>query len=532
MHSVDIENRRITTRDTASTSNRWWTLAAVCTGVFMLLLDITIVNVALPDIEKAFGASLSDLQWVISAYALTLAAFLLTAGSLADLYGRRRLFAIGIAIFTTGSLCCGLATGSLFLSISRGAQGVGGAIMFATSLALLAQTFQGRDRGVALGVFGAITGIGVAIGPVLGGAITTGLSWRWIFYVNIPIGLAALLITLLRVDESRNPNATRPDWAGFVTFSAALAGLVYGLIESQRSGWGSATVLVSLAVSIVLLAAFLVVERVQSEPMLDLTLLRVPTFVGGLAAAWAISAAFFSMLTYLTIYLQNSLGLSAVATGVRLLPLTLAIFVAAGIAGRLTERVPRRLLIAPGFLLIGAGLMLMRGLTPSSDWTHLLAGMIVSGLGGGLVSTPLISTAVGVVEPERAGMASGINSTFRQVGIATGVAGLGTILASQVRASVVDGLSGTALGGHAHTIAHAVSTGAAPQAIATTPAPLRGLVAATAHSALVDGLNTILLVSAIVSFAAAVVSFALIRERDFVTAEAGEEHADGLAVAA
>ena len=193
MHSVDIENRRITTRDAASTSHRWWTLAAVCTGVFMLLLDITIVNVALPDIEKAFGASLSDLQWVISAYALTLAAFLLTAGSLADLYGRRLLFAIGITIFTTGSLFCGLATGSLFLTISRGAQGVGGAIMFATSLALLAQTFQGRDRGVALGLFGAITGIAVAIGPVLGGAITTGLSWRWIFYVNIPIGIVALL---------------------------------------------------------------------------------------------------------------------------------------------------------------------------------------------------------------------------------------------------------------------------------------------------------------------------------------------------
>jgi MFS family permease len=194
----------------------------------MLLLDITIVNVALPDIEQSFGASLSDLQWVISAYALTLAAFLLTAGSLADFYGRRLLFAAGIVIFTVGSLFCGLATGSLFLEISRGAQGVGGAIMFATSLALLAQAFQGRDRGVALGIFGAITGIGVAIGPVLGGAITTGLSWRWIFYVNIPIGIVALLITMLRVDESRNPKAKRPDWVGFVIFSAGLAGLVYG----------------------------------------------------------------------------------------------------------------------------------------------------------------------------------------------------------------------------------------------------------------------------------------------------------------
>src|SRR5690348_1946618 len=217
---------------TRTETHKWWTLAAVCTGVFMLLLDITIVNVALPDIEDAFGASLSDLQWVISAYALTLAAFLLTAGSLADLYGRRLLYAVGITIFTAGSLACALATGSLFLSVARGAQGVGGAIMFATSLALLAQAFQGRDRGVALGVFGAITGIAVAVGPVLGGAITTGLSWRWIFYVNLPIGAVALWITLARVSESRNPHARKPDWAGFVTFSAALAGIVYGLVES------------------------------------------------------------------------------------------------------------------------------------------------------------------------------------------------------------------------------------------------------------------------------------------------------------
>ena len=230
-------------RSRRSDANRWWTLAAVCTGVFMLLLDITIVNVALPDIERAFGASLSDLQWVISAYALTLAAFLLTAGSLADLYGRRLLFAIGIVIFTVGSLCCGLATGSLFLAIARGGQGVGGAIMFATSLALLAQAFQGADRGIALGLFGAITGVAVAIGPVLGGAITSGLSWRWIFYVNVPIGIVALAMTLLAVDESRNPNAKRPDWAGFVTFSAALAALVYGLIQSQSDGWGSTTVI-------------------------------------------------------------------------------------------------------------------------------------------------------------------------------------------------------------------------------------------------------------------------------------------------
>src|SRR6266567_2329319 len=438
MHSIDAGTR-------TSDARKWWTLAAVCTGVFMLLLDITIVNVALPDIERAFGASLSDLQWVISAYALMLAAFLLTAGSLADLYGRRLLFASGIVIFTAGSLLCGLATGSLFLTISRGAQGVGGAIMFATSLALLAQAFRGRDRGVALGLFGATTGVAVAVGPVLGGAITSGLSWRWIFFVNIPIGVAALAVTLLRVRESRDPNSSPPDLAGFVTFSSGLALLVFGLIRSTTDGWASATVRGSLIASAVLLTVFVVVERVQAAPMLDLQLLRVPTFNGGLFAAWTISASLFALLTYLVIYVQNVLGLSAVATGIRFLPLTGAIFVSAGVAGRLTTHVPRKLLIAPGFVLIGVGLLLMRGLTPASEWTHLLPGMIVAGVGAGLVNVPLVSTAVGVVEPARAGMASGINSTFRQIGIATGVAALGTIFAADIRSGVVSRLSGTPL---------------------------------------------------------------------------------------
>jgi predicted MFS family arabinose efflux permease len=239
------------------------------------------------------------------------------------------------------------------------------------------------------------------------------------------------------------------------------------------------------------------------------------------------------MFTYLVVYMQNSLGLSAVATGIRFLPMTVAIFITAGIAGRLTSHVPRRFMIGVGFLAIGGGLLLMRGLTPASDWTHLLAGMIVAGLGGGLVSTPLVSTAVGVVAPARAGMASGINTTFRQVGVATGVAGLGTILAAHVRGSVIDHLSGTALAAHRRALAHAISTGGTPQAIASTPAPLRGLVAGTARSSLVGGLNSILLIAALVSFAAAVASLVLIRERDFVTTDLEDDaQTEQLAVAA
>jgi EmrB/QacA subfamily drug resistance transporter len=457
-------------------ARKWWTLIAVCTGVFMLLLDITIVNVALPDIQRAFHASLSDLQWTIDAYALTLAAFLLTAGSLADLLGRRLLFAIGLSIFTAGSLACGLASGATFLIVARAGQGVGGAIMFATSLALIAQAFHGRDRAVAFAVLGATTGVAVAVGPVLGGVLTSGASWRWIFFVNIPVGIAALLVTLRQVDESRSPLARRPDLPGFLTFSSGLAALTFGLIRSEPDGWGSATVVLSLGAAVVLIAGFLAVELLQREPMFDLGLLRKPTFGGGLLAALAVNGSLFSLLTYLILYFQQSLGLSAAQTGVRFLPLTGAIFFASGIAGRLSERVPTRTLISAGFALIGAGLLLMRGVTVDSTWTHLLAGMIVAGVGAGFVNVPLAATAIGIVEPARAGMASGINTTFRQVGTATGVAALGAIFAR-----------------HLH---------------AATPAQL--------HAGVVDGLNEILLVGAVTAFVAAASTLLLIRERDFV----------------
>jgi EmrB/QacA subfamily drug resistance transporter len=425
---------------------KWWTLVAVCTGVFMLLLDVTIVNVALPDIQKSLGADLSQLQWVVDAYALSLAALLLTAGSIADRIGRRAVFAAGIVVFTAGSLLCGVAGDPTFLALARAFQGVGGAIMFATSLALLTTAFHGRERGTAFGIFGAVTGVAVAVGPVLGGAITSGLSWRWIFFVNIPVGVFALVATLRRVQESHDPQARRVDYVGFATFSLGLAALVYGLIRSNEDGWGSTTVVGSLVAAVVLLGAFVAAEYVQREPMFDLSLFRVPTFVGGLTSAFGISASLFALLTYIVLYVQNLLGYSAIEAGIRFLPLTGAIFLTAGIAGRLSARVPTRLLIGPGFVLIGIGLLLMHGLDASSDWTALLAGMIVSGVGAGLVNVPLASTAVAVVEPARAGMASGVNSTFRQVGIATGIAALGAIFSHQVGAAAtpqafVDGLN-------------------------------------------------------------------------------------------
>jgi len=495
---------------------KWWTLVAVCLGVFILLLDITIVNVALVNIQTELGASLSDLQWVIDAYALSLAALLLTAGSLADLYGRRLVFVIGTALFLVGSVACGSAQDIFFLQASRAFQGIGGAAMFATALALIASAYHGRDRGVAFGAFGATTGVAVAVGPVLGGVLTSGLSWRWIFFVNVPICLLAIAIALTRVRESHDPRAGRPDWIGFVTFSLALGSLVYGLIRAGQTDWTDDRVVFCLVAAAVLLVVFLVSQVLQEHPMFDLGLLRKPTFTGGLIAAFSVSASVFSLLTYLVIYVQNELGYSAVGAGVRFLFLSGAAFVAAAVAGRLTSVVPAKWLIAPGFVVLGVGLLLIHGIQVDSSWTHLIPGLIVCGLGVGMINTPLASTAVGVVPVERSGMASGINSTLRQVGIATGIAVLGTIFSHRVADGIHDGLAGTPAAGQSDRIASAVTGGQAHAVIDAAPAGVRDQLAAVASSAFVDALNMITVIAMVVAFVAAACCFVLIRQKDFV----------------
>ncbi len=316
---------------------KWWTLIAVCVGTFMLLLDVTIVNVALPSIQKSLDASFSDLQWVVDAYALMLAALLLTTGSLADLFGRRKLFMIGLVVFSLSSLLSGLAQSPLWLNLARGAQGIGGAAMFSTSLALLGDAFRGRERGTAFGAWGAVTGLAVAVGPVVGGALTTGISWRWIFLVNVPIGVAALVLCATKVDESRQSAAPRPDYIGAITFTGALGAFVFALIKANSLGWGSTEIIACLVGSVVMLVAFLVAEVVQRErAMFDLKLFRKPTFTGGLIAAFALSASLFALFLYISLYIQDVLGFSALQTGLRFLVLSGVILVVSAIAGRLT----------------------------------------------------------------------------------------------------------------------------------------------------------------------------------------------------
>ena len=498
---------------------KWWTLIAVCVGTFMLLLDVTIVNVALPAIQSSLKASFSDLQWVVDAYALMLAALLLTTGSLADLFGRRLVFVAGLVIFSVSSLASGLAGDPLLLNLARGAQGIGGAAMFSTSLALLGSTFQGRERGTAFGVWGAITGLAVAIGPVVGGALTTGLSWRWIFLVNVPIGVVAVVISLLKVDESRMPGARRPDPVGVITFSGALGALIYALIKGNATGWGSTTILACLVGSAVLLIAFVAAELLQGEnAMFELRLFRKPTFTGGLIGAFALSGGLFALFLYLTLYLQDQLGYSALQTGLRFLVLSGGILLTSTLAGRLTAHVPIRLLIAPGLLMVGIGLLLMRGVTADSGWTHLIPGFIVAGAGTGMINPPLASTAIGVVTPDRAGMASGINSTFRQIGIATGIAGLGALFSHTVRTHIISALSAApGLSPQtAHAIASGVSSGGGSAAsLSRLPAQARPLVSHAVHASFATGLNEVFLVGALLALVSSVLTLVLIRGKDF-----------------
>jgi EmrB/QacA subfamily drug resistance transporter len=507
---------------------KWWTLTAVLVGTFMLLLDLTIIVVALPEIERSLHANFGDVQWVVDAYALTLGSTLLTTGVLSDRYGRRRLFSIGLVIFVLGSLLCGVAQDPLMLIISRSAQGIGGAAMFSTSLALLAQSFSGRDRGVAFGAWGAVAGGAVACGPILGGLITSGWNWRGIFLVNVPIGVVALAITLWRVDESRQENPPRPDWPGFVLLTGGLVALVFGLIRAGETSWSSATVIGCIAGGAVLLVGFLITEATVAHPIFDLGLFRTPTFVGGAIAAFTMNASLFAMFVYLVLYLQDILGYSALQTGLRLLLITGPTLVVAVVAGRISSAVPVRLLIAPGLGLVAIGLWAMSGLNATTSWTALIPGFLIAGFGTGLVNPPLASTAIGVVPPERAGMASGVSSSFRQVGIAISIAGLGSIFGAAIHRAVVNGLSHTAaLAPHAGALATAIRQGDATGAIDSVPPALRATVGEVVRASFAGAVNDLLDVTAIVAAFGAVASLVLIRQRDFVATRGASENAAG-----
>jgi EmrB/QacA subfamily drug resistance transporter len=479
------------------TMRKWWPLVAICAGACMLLVDVTIVNVALPDMARQLHTTFSDLQWVIDLYALVLGALVLTVGAVADRFGRRRLYLIGLVLFAAASLACGLAPNVSLLIAARGVQGVGAAAMFATTMALISNTYTGRDRGMAFGIWGAVNGAASAVGPIIGGLLTANFGWRWIFLVNLPVSVVAVALTLRVVTESRDPSPRRIDVPGMTSFTVAAAALTYALI---RGAWGSTETIALIAVAAVSLAAFVVTERRSAAPMLDLRLLRNPTFTAMLLAGALLSAAAWAGMTYQSLWLQSVLGLSAIKAGLVMLPAAAAAFIVSGQVGRFLHRTSPRWMVGTGLLVIAIGALVQAVIRENSSWPVIIPGLVLVGVGAGLAMASLTSTAMSAVPWQQAGMAGGALSAFRQLGYAFGIAVLGEVFDS--------GLSHGLSHGAGAGLSAALSGGQAQAVLAHTPA-----LAPAVHRAFADGLDLAYVVAAGLGFIAAGAVFTLVRPR-------------------
>jgi EmrB/QacA subfamily drug resistance transporter len=519
-----------------------WTLAATCFGLFMALLDVTIVNVALPTIGSDLRTGLADLQWVVNAYVLTLAVFLVTAGRLGDIFGRKLMFCVGLGVFTLGSLLCGLAghisLGSLdhaqVLYLARGLQGLGGAFLFPLSLAIISVAFDGKERGAAIGIWGGVGGLATAIGPLVGGLLVEHAGWEWIFFINVPIGIVGIGVTLWAVQESRDERAPRSiDLFGLVTITVSAFCLLVALIQGNDpdKGWTSPYILTLFAVSAVSLVAFVLGELRLKNPMVDPRLFKNRSFTGAGVVGFALSAGMLSLFFFLALYLQNSLGFSPLETGLRFLPLSVSMFLTSPISGRLTDRIGPRPLMAGGMALLAVAVLLLGRVTPAdtaSDWTVLLPGFVVGGLGMGLCLPPIATVAVGTVGRARAGMASGANSMLRQIGNAFGIAFLGAILTGRYNGYLHDGVmaikdprystaarSATIDGIEKGARTIGGSTGLrGPQAAPYAHQPRFADLQHVAHTAFVNGEVDILRVAAVILAIGALAGFFLIRPED------------------
>src|SRR4051812_3649277 len=407
------------------------TLAVVCLATAVLMLDIAVVNTALPHIADDLNAGLGGLQWVVDAYTLALASVVLTAGSIADRIGRKKVFSVGLVLFTAASVACAMAGSIEVLDIARGIQGIGGALLFATSLSLLAEAFPQPDERVkALAAYGASIGAAFAFGPLVGGALTSAFGWEAVFFVNVPLGILGMFLTARYVRESRDANARGLDWYGQITLSAALFLLVLGLLRGNEDGWTSTLILAELIGAGVLLVAFVAIQRRVKFPMLPLALFRRADFSGAQVAAFSISASFFALFLYTTLYLQNVLGLSAIEAGLVYMPGTLVMFVVSGLSAQVANKVAPGAMIAGGLGLVAAGLVLFLGVDENSSWTALEPGFLLASIGTGVFNPAVSAVALGSAPQHMSGVAAGVNDTFRQAGIAVGVAAFGAMIPS------------------------------------------------------------------------------------------------------
>jgi len=455
----------------ATDPRRWWALVAIAFGLFMSLLDVTVVNVALPAIQHGLHESFTTLEWVVNAYALVVAVLLVTSSRLGDFFGRKRLFIMGMGVFTLGSLLCALSPhihlGSLspgnVLNLSRGIQGIGGSAMVPLSLSLITATFHGRERGTAFGIWGGVSGLATAVGPLVGGVLVSKVGWPSIFYLNVPTGIIGMIMASWAIRESKDVHMKRAiDVYGLITLTVALFCLVLALMEGNTKGWASTYIVTLFVLGGFSLIAFVVGEMRIQSPMLDPRLFKIPSFTGAAIAAFTLSGGLYALLFYLSIFMQNYLGFSALGAGLRFLPLSALVFIGAPIAGRYTDKIGPKWILATGLAFIAAGVAWMTRLghaTVAADWTMLLPGLILAGIGNGLVNPPISALAMGTVQPRYIGMASGISNVARQTGVAFGIAALAAFLGNRYNQRITHGILRLPAPYLTHSIRHSIVVG-------------------------------------------------------------------------
>jgi EmrB/QacA subfamily drug resistance transporter len=507
-------------------NRKWWTLAAMCFALFMIMLDNTVVNVALPSIQRDLGASISGLEWTINGYTLSFAVLLATGGRLGDIFGRRRGFLFGVVVFAISSATAGLAPTPAALVTSRVVQGVGAAFMMPATLSIITDAFAARERGRAIGTWAGVSALALAVGPVVGGFLTEHISWRAIFYLNLPVAAGAVFAALFAVRESRDPTVEpRVDYPGTVTLTAALTALVLALVEGNGWGWGSPAILALFASAALLLAAFLVIELRVRVPMVQFSFFASRDFVGATLVAFVVSFAMLGMFFFLALYMQNILGYSPLEAGVRFLPSTLMIVVIAPIAGRLTDRIGPRWLITVGLSLVALALVRFTQIDSGTTYGDLLPAFMVMGAGIAMTMSPMSTAAMNAVTEAKAGIASGLLSMARMVGGTFGVAAIGALFQASSRSDLERLLSGSGIPpAQVSDVAHGLGSGRAA-AIGTLDPAQAHRVADASREAFVHGLAQSMRLSAVVALAGAVAAAVLIRARRGERAEPGAETA-------
>jgi EmrB/QacA subfamily drug resistance transporter len=495
-------------------NRKWWTLGAMCFALFMIMLDNTIVNVALPSIQQDLGATISGLEWTLNGYTLSFAVLLATGGRLGDIFGRRLVFLVGVVIFALSSATAGFAPDQTSLVISRVVQGIGAALMMPGTLSIITDAFPAHERGKAMGTWAGVSALALAVGPVLGGFLTEHVSWRAIFYVNIPVAVGAVIATLFAVRESRDTSVGREvDYAGVAVLTAGLTALVLALVEGNAWGWGSPEVVALLVGAAVALPAFVIVENRVKAPMVQFDLLSDRNFLGAVVVAMVISFAMLGVFFFLALYMQDILHYSPLEAGVRFLPSTLMIVSVAPVAGRLSDRFGPRWLIAGGLVLVSASLFSFSRIAVDSSYLDLLPGFMLLGIGIAMTMSPMTSAAMNAVPVQKAGVASGVLSMFRMVGGSLGVAVTGAIFQGLVSSRLETLLSGTGVSAaQQQSISDQLGGGSVPKVPGLGPAQV-GEVAAAGNEAFVYALSHAMTVSGFVTLVGVVVGATAIRPK-------------------